>query len=385
MPRSRFEVLMRFLHFNDNHQAPLSSDPGRDRLFKIRPLLTFLEESFKSAYIPEKNVAVDESLMSYKGRLSFRQFIPSKRAKYGIKVYKLCESGTGYTFAFRVYEGKDRDINPPGCPSDIGCSGKIVWDLMRPLLNKGYHLYTNNFYTSVPLYKHLHSAATGACGTIRKIRRGLPQKLLRTGLRRGESNSLCSENILAIKYNDRKDVFLLSTLHPDTKVTVRERGSTSDKEKPVCVTEYNKHIGAVDLADQALQPYLVQRKSRTWYKKVAIYLMQVAAYNSFVLYKKSNGQDSFFKFLENVVENLLFQSPEPTVSHESEDVRRLVEHHFMHPVPTTPHKRYPQKRCRVCSKNGIRRETRFYCPSCPSKPGLCNYPCFEVFHTVPHY
>ena len=50
---------------------------------------------------------MDESLVLFKGRLQFCQYLPRKRAQFGLKIYKLFESGSGYTYTFRVYEGKD--------------------------------------------------------------------------------------------------------------------------------------------------------------------------------------------------------------------------------------------------------------------------------------
>ncbi|XP_069611178.1 piggyBac transposable element-derived protein 4-like isoform X2 [Ranitomeya imitator] len=379
MSRTRYETLMRFLHFSDNSQAPPRSD---DRLNKLRPLITLLKDLFLNSYTPEQNVAVDESLISYKGRLIFRQFVPSKRAKYSFKLYKLCESTTGYTSTFIICEGSDRQLSPPNCPPTIGIPGKIVWELMMPFLYQGYHVYTDFYYTSIPLYQSLHAANTGACGTVRENRVGFPTQLVSRRLKKGASFSLASDQLLAVKWNDKKDVYMLTTLHADTHVTVRHSGATRDKKKPVCVTDFNKYMGGVDLSDQVLQPYLVKRKTRAWYKKVAIYLIQIATYNSFVLYKRSQGELTFLQYQEKIIECLLFGSTQAQEAvFESEDVRRLSERHFIHAVPATSTQKYPQKRCRVCRKNGKRSDSRYYCPMCPSQPGLCVTPCFEIYHT----
>ncbi|XP_069812926.1 piggyBac transposable element-derived protein 4-like [Dendropsophus ebraccatus] len=384
MNRTRYEAIMRFMHFTDNSLIPPRSDPAYDRLCKLRPLLSLLQHSFFNLYTPSLNLSVDESLMSFKGRLSFRQYIPSKRARYGVKLYKICESSTGYTCGFFIYEGRDRHLNPPGCPEGIGINGKIVWQLMEPYLQKGYHVYTDNYYTSVPLYKALHEANTGACGTVRKNRTGLPQQLVSWRLAKGQSLSFATDQLLAVKWSDKKEVILLTTVHTSTTVAVTERGSTTQKHKPLCVMDYNVHMGGVDLSDQVLQPYLVKRKNKAWYKKVAIYLIQMATYNSYVLYKRQ-GSLSFLQYQEKVVEHLMFEEPPSADTFQSENVERLTGRHFPHHVPETPNKKYPQKRCRVCRKHGIRRETRFYCPMCPSEPGLCVYPCFEKYHTIVNY
>ncbi|CAJ0928404.1 unnamed protein product [Ranitomeya imitator] len=213
MTRTRFEAIHKFLHYNDNARCPARDDPNFDRLFKVRPVIEHFNKKFAEVYVPQRDICVDESLIHFKGRLGFRQYLPSKRARYGIKLYKLCESASGYTHSFRVYEGKDSRIELPECPSILGVSGKIVWDLVHPLLDKGYHLYTDNFYSSIPLYKSLFARGTAACGTVRKNQRGLPKTLLGQILRKGESKAQCSDHLLVVKYKDKRDVLLLTTIH----------------------------------------------------------------------------------------------------------------------------------------------------------------------------
>ena len=47
---------------------------------------TFLEQ-----YIPGKKVSIDEAMVKYKGRVFFRQYMPKKPIKWGIKVWILAE------------------------------------------------------------------------------------------------------------------------------------------------------------------------------------------------------------------------------------------------------------------------------------------------------
>lgn len=72
-------------------------------------------------------VAIDETMIPYRGRLGFRQYIPNKRHKYGLKLYKLCIEG-GYTWNLILYAGKDT-TNGNGNHSQ-----SVVLDLMSPML-----------------------------------------------------------------------------------------------------------------------------------------------------------------------------------------------------------------------------------------------------------
>ncbi|PIO11907.1 hypothetical protein AB205_0086630 [Aquarana catesbeiana] len=151
-------------------------------------------------------------------------------------------------------------------------------------------------------------------------------------------------------------------------MTVQIPTATGVVEKPLCVYEYNLNMGGVDLNDQLLAPYLIARKVRCWYKKVSVYLFQLALLNAYVLYKASGRTGSFLKFQEEIITALLFpdravaQLPNPNA------VSRLHERHFPHVLSGTPTQRNPQRRCHVCRKQIYRRDTCFYCPSCPDQP-----------------
>jgi hypothetical protein len=68
-----------------------------------------LKQNFREVYYPQENVAIDESLIKCRGRLCYIQFNPWKRARFGIKVYKICESASAYCLRFSIYTGKKLD------------------------------------------------------------------------------------------------------------------------------------------------------------------------------------------------------------------------------------------------------------------------------------
>ena len=80
-------------------------DENRDRLHKVRLILDILRRQCKSVWYPGKELSVDQSLVLFKGRVKFRQYIKTKRARFGIKLYALATSD-GITLDFLVYCGK---------------------------------------------------------------------------------------------------------------------------------------------------------------------------------------------------------------------------------------------------------------------------------------
>ena len=57
-------------------------------------------------YQPSRNISIDERMVRNKGRYSFRQYIKDKPTKWGMKIWVLAESTTGYTYDYEVYTGR---------------------------------------------------------------------------------------------------------------------------------------------------------------------------------------------------------------------------------------------------------------------------------------
>uniref|UniRef100_A0A9J8B5B7 PiggyBac transposable element-derived protein domain-containing protein n=1 Tax=Cyprinus carpio carpio TaxID=630221 RepID=A0A9J8B5B7_CYPCA len=163
--QDRFLILLRCLHFANNTTEILN-----DPLKKIRKVFSTLTSSFRRIFVPYKDLCVDESLMKWKGRLAFRQFIPSKRHRFGVKFFVLCDVLTGYVQDMIIYSGSTSDIQHY---QGLGISGSVVMTMLAPYLKKGHVLYVDNWYSSPTLFQHLLSLGTGACGTVRANRKGI--------------------------------------------------------------------------------------------------------------------------------------------------------------------------------------------------------------------
>ena len=73
MRRDRFKQLRKMIHFTD----PLKD--LADELRKLRFSIEYLQSKFEKNYTPVNNLAIDEYLSLWKGRLKFRIYIPNKR------------------------------------------------------------------------------------------------------------------------------------------------------------------------------------------------------------------------------------------------------------------------------------------------------------------
>lgn len=242
MSRDRFDQLTAALHFADN-QAERQAD---DRLWKLRPVVDVLDRQFREVFVPNKVVSIDESLWAFKGRHQALQFVPNKRARRGIKVYKLCSSlgpEAGYTTAFRIYMGKDR--------GDVPASMKAVIDLLERggLMDKGYEVHTDNWYSSPSLFHHLQKRKTSAVGTVRSNRKQMPTDLQAKG--RGSVDFRSTDSgMLALQWLDKRPVTMLSTVHTSEMVALPPNRQGIQRIKPKVVTDYNNGMKGVDFSDQ---------------------------------------------------------------------------------------------------------------------------------------
>lgn len=147
MTQDRFLLLLRVLHFNDNR----NQIPG-DRLFKIKTIVESLRKKFKSTYQPHQKVCVDESIVEWKGQLQFKQYIPSKRHRFGIKLFVLCDCKSGFVLDFLIYTGDNTHIT---INETLKLYGSVISTLMEPYVNKGHIIYMDNWYSSPTLFEYL--------------------------------------------------------------------------------------------------------------------------------------------------------------------------------------------------------------------------------------
>lgn len=112
MSRDKWMIILHCLHFAKN---PIQDEPlPENRLYKISSLLDIFHENVDRIQYPTRELAIDESMVLWRGRLAFRQFINGKRHKYGIKMYVLTDA-LGFVIKCIVYSGSnDKEVGGKG-------------------------------------------------------------------------------------------------------------------------------------------------------------------------------------------------------------------------------------------------------------------------------
>ena len=322
-------------------------------------------------------------MIGTKGRISFLQYLPKKPKKWGIKLWVLAESLTGYVSNFEVYTGASDT-------TEHGLAYSVVMNLIDSYLYLGHRLYVDNFYTSPKVFMDLLSKETNACGTVRVNRRGLPRDVQK--LQRGEAVFKKSASLTYVQWKDKRDVFCLSTFHTNkmSDFTTRRR-DVGDIQRPDIISSYNQHMGGVDHMDQLLVYYTAGRKTMKWYKRIFWRIIEMSIVNVFILYnlchpdKKMTQKMFRLKLADSLVANWINEKAMEICSPGRRSVypsKRLQGKHFA----TTVTKR---GRCKVCGNkkksNGKRKDTKTntFCTKC--EVHVCLGKCFEMFHTKYHY
>ena len=129
-------------------------------------------------------------------------------------------------------------------------------------------MFTDRYYTSLPLAQTLHSLQTRFTGTSMKNRTDLPDDVHgQLRLQHGQVAAYRADHLLTLAWlaeKKKKPVIMVSTRASAATTTVSFRSTRTPTVKPVVVDSYNHHMNGVDLADQHAVYYSFIRKTVKW-------------------------------------------------------------------------------------------------------------------------
>lgn len=387
MARNRFSWLLSNIHLNDNDQQPRKGQEEYDKLYKVRPLLVMLSESFRQSYKPSQKQSIDESMIKFKGRSALKQYMPLKPTKRGYKVWVRANEN-GYISQFQVYTGRVADT------TEKNLGARVVKDLTASLQGKNHQVYFDNYFSSLPLFIYLLQHQVYACGTVRQGRVGMPKDFVSDKkMTRGEFQFRCSEDgIVALQWKDKKSILFLSNFHDIDDVSTVGRknkdGSVMQIPCPQIVKDYNSNMGHVDKADMLKSLYEIDRKSKKWWLRIMWHFLDVAVVNSFLLFQERSESKSMSlkEFRLAIIAGIIgAKKSSPRGARAS-----VKKQSFFKPyVPIE--KRFDKaahlpvrgtsRRCAFCSSAAQPHRTKWSCENCGV--GLCmndTKNCFAKYH-----
>ncbi|KAL0830178.1 hypothetical protein ABMA28_003635 [Loxostege sticticalis] len=391
---NRFILLSKFLHFTDNYDAsqdlPLIGGKQLSaQLRKIAPALVHLNSKFESLYNLHQDIAVDESLTLFKGRLSWVQTI-RLAARFAIKSFELRESKTGYLYRFDIYTGKNTERGDVVAPSaDLaGKSTQVVLDLLKGLERLGHCVTMDNYYNCPALARYLKSIGFDCLGTLRFSRKHVPKEIAKVpkNVAKGTIVACHSGDVSCLAWKDSKVVSMISTYRTDETTVGRTAGRAV--VKPLVVRDYNNTMGGVDLKHQKLSMYLMERKRcLKWYMKMFKRLLNVSVHNALILLlsslRRRNMPSITHRNFRKQLARSLMAAHRPSTREivvPVEEAMRLRKDIVNRPEYLNANARM---RCHTCLRKGIRKMVHLKILKCVTcDEGMCFGDCWVDWHSL---
>lgn len=114
-------------------------------------------------------------------------------------------------------------------------------------LNKGYHIFVDNFFTTMKLARYLYSKCTFITGTLRKNRKGISPDMKEkfdVGIKKYKRKDMLFMLGYRQKKSQKNQVLLLSTdsVAKNEGRSKRRRYSVYVTNKPKVIRDYNDYI-----------------------------------------------------------------------------------------------------------------------------------------------
>ena len=143
------------------------------------------------------------------------------------------EPSTGYICGFKVYTGdasgqSQGNVQEVQDASKTSCTVLGLLDSVQ-LLDIGHHVYFDNYYNSPALIDLLYKRKMLTCSTVRKNRKSPPLAVTQAKLKQGETVFCHKNNLLALKWMDKRGVYILTGLHKATNVISKKTNYKGQK------------------------------------------------------------------------------------------------------------------------------------------------------------
>lgn len=303
-----FEQLKWYLHVSDPTQLQEAW------CSKMEPLASELASKFHQFYTPSTNVSIDEMIICFSGRSAHTIQMKAKPTPEGYKIFAICNAGYTYGFLFSLRVHSIHGIQPiPGLTTTAAAIVHLA--KMLPYSLHAFNIYMDNYFSSIPLFKHLCSLQIRAYGTVCINSGHYPSDLKVSKAEKLQWNIISGEvvdnEVLAAVWVDNAPVTMLTTIHqitgtdslvlcdhccPHTTSTNAQNVQQIFNGQPRAllnipkvIDNYNFNMNGVDVSDQYRSYYSTQLTVyRTW-MPFFFWILDTAIVNAYRLHHTSGG------------------------------------------------------------------------------------------------
>lgn len=276
MCRNRFSFLCMCLRFDDKTKRDVN-----DKLAPIRKIWSLFIQNCQMCYNPDLKMTVDEQLLSFRGRCSFRMYMKAKPDKYGLKVVTLNDATTSYLYHAIPYLGK---VTLEGQLSGETIPEYYFRKVTEPIHGTHRTVTCDNWFTTIPMLDRFvdEPYALSITGTVRKNKKEVPAEFKVASKTVPDTKFCFSRNNILLSHTPKKNrIVLVASSY--TKSTDIVNG------KPQVIQHYNKTKGGTDTFDQLCHAYTVTKRTNRWPMRYFFGMLDQAAVNARILLTCSNA------------------------------------------------------------------------------------------------
>ncbi|XP_054726453.1 uncharacterized protein LOC129236222 [Anastrepha obliqua] len=413
MSLDRFKFILEVLNF-ESLQADDNSFENNDKTDKfheLRPLLNFYNKRMESIYTCGQNIVLNEPVVYWKGKLNWL-FNMNKKFRRNAVMFHFLTEQSGLVHKILIdKEGSERNQLAHNPKALVVERLATAVELLKEKFGKGHTVITSKYYGSYALCLELIKLGTYSSGFLDNKRFGICKELVRTNLdpyqfvtryagcvmmgkcrRTGKNMYFYSSDCLAIYRYEMKMYHHLKLVKE-----IKWQLSTCEETR-------------AQMLDYQLA---LTRTEIKWDRRLMIYVMHLILVNSFILFKNNSkirrlhkSGTSFPEYRQEIIASLLnpdthknfeclkvvgenainvvtgetAENTESCATSKSTTRWQLAERvHQPMEIPSVKGK-IVKKRCRICYKGGLLIFSQFCCAVCPGMPGLCEEPCFKIWH-----
>lgn len=370
LSRDRFESITRYLRVS----PPEVGAAPRNPFSFVRAFVAALNHSFPRHWNPGRHIALDESMVSFRGRSDIKQFVPGKPHPHGYKIWVLANEN--YLMQFQLYEGKV-------------VAGPSIHDMVLQLTqlyrNNNHVLYIDSLFTSPTLVASLFNVGIRVCGSVKRNRIGMPPVAALSpaqlaAIPRGAHMQMQRDSVTLCAWRNKKLILLLYNHIDPSQLTTMQRwgedGAIYQLGCPQAISDYFHHARAVDVINQLHYSYLPGRKSRKCWTRLVWWLIDICILNAFRLWQVQHPDESHLTFRMQLARELMECLPPDRRPQRTTPLpprgAALAKDHYTVLLPCIDD-------CKQCSARAQRRVRSHYgCAKCGVH--LCIGDCFAAYH-----
>jgi len=336
------------MDYEDNNEVQQSQKNFNHKVEDPRKkVLMFIEKicyNFKKYYYPDTDLCIDESLVYFRGRSSLKFYMPMKPHKWGFKFHMICESNSHYVLDILFDAGKEyKDlITLP----NHSFTESIIVRLTKYYSHNNHIIYFDSWYSSLSIFTKLKEMGIYATSILKNTYNNIP----------------LSEYYNIYTIEDRKTLNFISNIHSD-------QIDSNSKNKPNIQYQYIKNAKSIDYINQYSAFHGNKKRSKKWWKKVFMFMLDVIISNSIVLKEKYTHKKVENKqFLENLIKQLVNYDDVETIS-----VRpKIIPEKYLYLLHNIKKMSYKSQKCIECHKS-----CTYKCQECDK---FIHPECFNNYH-----